>query len=179
MGLSVACGGEECCVCEDCASQGGRADTLLALQVRMIGACRSFVDAFLIDVPPDTSALRSVAKTRHEGPPKRVAGWRVHTESTRWGMSGMTDIVLLPSGEIFTERGTPKLSADVVMEDPWVVLSWMSGLKDSHELTRWPTGAEDLRRLAIDFHLANSRSAAPARGRPTPESAAARSRQFN
>ena len=144
------CGRVDGGACE-CVDEQAVRTALLAIQRQMIEACRTLVEVSFGDIAPDAAVRGSSG--RHRLTRSAIPGWRL-TSLRDSSQACEQVLVLLPTGEILCERGSPHLTEDELTNYHWEIHGWVQQLLDRHGIRGWPRQANDLRRLAIDFHFA-------------------------
>ena len=139
----------------DRADRGDVAREAMAVQSRMIAACRSYAETYMADIEPNVEISGIHSSKRRKIVAAPVAGWVLATEVDHSNVAYEYQIVLLETGEIFCDRGIGRLTTGELTEDYWAVPGWFESAFERYGLTPWPTGIEDLRRLSIEFYLAS------------------------
>ncbi len=124
---------------------------LLVIHDRFIAAGRAFGRTSLRSLSYNAQVPRPRRTRRKKVVTTVVPGWALCGEVGREA-TFERQIVLLPSGEILGDDGTPLLTHEHLLDDHWAVAQWFSIALDRYGLNGWPSGAEDPRQLAVEFH---------------------------
>ena len=128
---------------------------LLAIHDRLVDAGRDFAEMGLGGFAYNAQVPRQRVTRRKRVHTDVVAGWALCTETSPGALE--KQIVLLESGEIFRDDGAPQLTREHLTDQHWVIAEYYTIALERYGLSGWPTGVEDPRQLAVEFH---SRAAA-------------------
>lgn len=123
---------------------------LLAIHDRLIEAGRGFAEHGLGGIVPSAQVPRERLNRRRKLVSDVVPGWTLCTESSQGSLD--KQIVLLGSGEIFSDGGEPQLTREHLTDRHWAIAEWFTGAINKYGLNGWPAGIEDPRQLAVEFH---------------------------